>query len=113
MALFRYFKRDSAGTFLPDLKGPLSTSLSTGNIKAANKAVPCDGRGQKAHVFLKLLISKIILKPIPIFFENLHFRKFPVIWYNSHPCCIVINNTIIIICYAIYFHSNDITIHNT
>ena len=43
MALFRYFKRDSAGspagTFLPDPKGPLSTTLGTGRIKAANKAV--------------------------------------------------------------------------
>ena len=39
MALIRYFKRDSAGTFLPDPKGPLSTSLSSGNIKAAKKAV--------------------------------------------------------------------------
>ena len=45
MALFRYFKRDSAGTFLPDPKGPLSTTLSAGTIKAANKAVQCDGRG--------------------------------------------------------------------
>ena len=51
MALFRYFKRDdSAGTFLPDPKGPLSTSLSTGAIKAANKAVLCDGHSQKAQV---------------------------------------------------------------
>ena len=33
-----------------DPKGPLSTSLSTGTIKAANKAALCDGRGQKAHV---------------------------------------------------------------
>ena len=43
MALFRYFKHDtgsSAGTFLPDPKGPLSTTLGTGTIKAANKAVP-------------------------------------------------------------------------
>ena len=53
MALFCYFKRDSAGTFLPDPKGPLSTSLSTGTIKAANKAVLCDGRGQKAHVYFQ------------------------------------------------------------
>ena len=52
-ALFRYFKRDSAGTFLSDPKGPLSTSLSTGNIKAASKAVLCDGCGQKAHVFFR------------------------------------------------------------
>ena len=34
---FRYFKRDSAGTFLPDPKGPLSTSLSTGTIKLPTK----------------------------------------------------------------------------
>ena len=50
MSLFRYIKCDSPGTFHPDPKGPLSTSLSTGTIKAANKAVLCDGCGQKAHV---------------------------------------------------------------
>ena len=79
MALFRYFKRDSAGTFLPDSKGPLSTSLSTGTIKAANKAVLCDGHGQKAHVcFRNYQFRKFILKPIPLFFENLHFESFPL-----------------------------------
>ena len=71
MALFRYFKRDSAGTFLPGPKGPLSTSLSTGTIKAANKAVLCDGHGQKARVFSKLLISKIYSKANFNFFESL------------------------------------------
>ena len=54
MALFRYFKRDSAGTFLPDPKGPLSNFLSTGTIKAANKADLCDGHGQKAHVCFEI-----------------------------------------------------------
>ena len=81
MALFRYFKCDSAATFLSDPKRPLSTSLSTGNIKAANKAVLGDGRSQKAHVFLKLLVSKIYSKANSIFFENLHFQKFSTIRY--------------------------------
>ena len=68
MALFRYFKCDSAGTFLPDPKGPLSTSLSTGTIKAANKAVLCDGHGQKTHMcFRNYQFRKFILQPIPIF----------------------------------------------
>ena len=39
MALFRYFKRDSAGTVLPDPKGSLSASLAMDTIKSANKAV--------------------------------------------------------------------------
>ena len=36
-SFFHCFKRDSAGTFLPVPKGPLSASLST---ETANKAVP-------------------------------------------------------------------------
>ena len=76
MAFFRYFKRDSAGTFLPDPKGSLSTSLSTGTIKAANKAVLCDGRGQKAHMFFKLLISKIYSKANSNFFSKICTFKY-------------------------------------
>ena len=79
MALIRYFKCDGAGTFLPDPKGPFSTSLRTGNIKAANKAALCDGHGQKTRVFSKILILKFYSKANSNFFENLHFRQFPAI----------------------------------
>ena len=54
--LFRYLKRDSAGTFLPDPKGPLSTSLSTGTIKLPTKLF-CVMGVVKRHTFLFEIIN--------------------------------------------------------
>ena len=56
MALFRYFKHDSAGIFLPDPKGPLSTSLSTGTIKLPTKLF-CVMGVVKRHTFLFKIIN--------------------------------------------------------
>ena len=60
MAFIRYFKRDrerdSASTFLPDPKGPLSTSLSTGTIKLPTKLF-CVMGVVKRHTFLFKIIN--------------------------------------------------------
>ena len=56
MSLFRYLKRDSAGTFLSDPKGPLPTSLSTGTIKLPTKLF-CVMGVVKRHTFLFEIIN--------------------------------------------------------
>ena len=39
MALLRYFKRDDSKAVLPNLEGPLSSSMPSSRIKAANDLV--------------------------------------------------------------------------